>query len=117
VRGIPYDKRSEETAAYAGSLVGANVAVDKASLNRSDYVRVKIAVRDLEKFPTIAEGAIVPFLYDFFYEREVEVVDNVTGDASWVKVDQDDNDHAIKKPKTDGVNPMHLKNKISHLRW
>jgi hypothetical protein len=29
VRGIPYDKRSPEIVAYAGSLVGATVEVER----------------------------------------------------------------------------------------
>jgi hypothetical protein len=90
VRGIPYDKRSEETVAYAGSLVGGTVSVDKSSLSRMDYVRIKLAVRDLEKVPTTAEGAIIPFLYDFSYEREVELVQNLDEDASMVRVDKEE---------------------------
>jgi hypothetical protein len=73
VRGIPDDKKSEDPAAYAGSLVGATMEVDKGSLHRPDYVRVKIAARDVSKVPEIAEGAIIPFLYDFHYEREIEM--------------------------------------------
>jgi hypothetical protein len=68
VRGIPYEKRSKEIVAYVESLVGATVSMDKTSLSKTDYVRVKIVARDLEKVPAIVEGAIVPSLYDFFYE-------------------------------------------------
>jgi hypothetical protein len=75
VRGIPSDKKSEEIAAYVGSLVGATVEVDEASLQRPDYVRVKIAAQDVSKVPEIVEGAIIPFLYDFYYEREMEMGD------------------------------------------
>jgi hypothetical protein len=73
VRGIPYDKRSKETAAFVGSLVGATAVVDPASLHRTDYVRIKIASRDVSKIPEIAEGAILPYLYDFHFEREDEM--------------------------------------------
>jgi hypothetical protein len=48
--------------------VGATVSMDNTSMNKTDYVRVKIVARDLEKVPAIVEGAIVPSLYDFFYE-------------------------------------------------
>jgi hypothetical protein len=51
VREIPYDKKSEDTAAYAGSLVGATMEVDKGSLHRPNYVRVKITARDVSKVP------------------------------------------------------------------
>jgi hypothetical protein len=71
VRGVPYDKRSDKTLAYVGSLVGATAEVDKSTLNKADYARVKIAARDVSKIPESAEGAILPYLYEFFYEREV----------------------------------------------
>jgi hypothetical protein len=80
--------------------------MDNTSMNKTDYVRVKIVARDLEKVPPIVEGAIVPSLYDFFYEWEVEVVHNLDDDASLVKVDRDDTDHGAKRPKTDDMNPM-----------
>jgi hypothetical protein len=70
VRGVPYDQRSVATMTYVGSLVGATAEVDKSTLHRTDYVRVKIASRDISKVPAIAEGAILPYLYDFSYERE-----------------------------------------------
>jgi hypothetical protein len=71
VRGVPYDKRSATTMVYVGSPVGVTVGVDKSTLSRTDYVRIKIMVRDITKVPAVAEGALKPFLYDFHYEREV----------------------------------------------
>jgi hypothetical protein len=71
VKGVPYDLRSEETIAYVGSLVGFTRDVDKSTLNRSDFVRIQLAARDVTKVPGVAEGAKIPFLCDFFYEREV----------------------------------------------
>jgi hypothetical protein len=73
IRGIPFNKRSEETDGYAGSLVGATTVVDKTTLSRTDYVRVKVAAKDITKIPAEAEGAILPYLYGFHYEREVDV--------------------------------------------
>jgi hypothetical protein len=49
VRGILEDKKSVKIAAYVGSLVGATSAIDLASLNRSDYVRVKVTAKFVEK--------------------------------------------------------------------
>jgi hypothetical protein len=80
VRGIPYDKRSKATMAYVGSLVGATVDVDKSTMGRIDYVRVKIAAMGISKVAERAEGAIIPFLYDFLYEREVEMGNTVDGE-------------------------------------
>lgn len=71
VKGIPNDKRSEETLAYVGSLVGVTVEIDEKSLHKQEYVRMGIACRDITKVPKSAEGAIIPYIYDFLYEREV----------------------------------------------
>lgn len=73
VKGVPYDKRNPKTVAYVGSLFGATVEVDDKSLTRTDYVRIKIACRDITKVPPTAEGAIILYLYDFAFEREVEI--------------------------------------------
>jgi hypothetical protein len=115
IRGIPYDMKSEETAEYAGSLVGATVEVDKASLSRNDYARVKLAVRDLGKVPDTVEGAIVPYMYDFQYEREVEVDQATNEDSTMVHVDQGDPSHAAKKPKTDGQIPVQQHNQSQNI--
>jgi hypothetical protein len=55
VRGVPFDKRSEESMAYVGSLIGATSDVDETTLNRIDYVRVKIVAKDISKVPTVVE--------------------------------------------------------------
>ncbi|TVU01395.1 hypothetical protein EJB05_53164, partial [Eragrostis curvula] len=73
VRGIPYDKRSKKTLAYVGSLVGATTAVDEKSLYRQDYVRIKICCKDVTKVPATAEGAIIPYMYEFSFKREVTI--------------------------------------------
>jgi hypothetical protein len=57
--------------AYLGSLVGFTREVDKSTLNRYDYVRIRLAARDVAKVPGVAERPIVPYLYDFFFERKV----------------------------------------------
>jgi hypothetical protein len=59
--------------------VGAIDEVDLASLNRNDYVRIKIASRDVGTIPRVAEGAILPYLYDFQFEREVEMLRTESG--------------------------------------
>jgi hypothetical protein len=73
VRGVPYDKRSIATMAYVGFLIGATAIVDKSTLGRTDCVRIQITTRDISKVPERAEGAIIPYLYDFLYDREVEM--------------------------------------------
>jgi hypothetical protein len=51
---------------------------------------VKIAPKDVSKVPASAEGAILPYLYDFFYEREVILEEKKEEMASMVKVDKMD---------------------------
>jgi hypothetical protein len=87
VRRIPYDKRSKSTLAYVGSLAGATMEVDESTLNMTDYVRIKIVARDVSKIPDWAEGIILPLLYDFFYEREVQM--GPSGDGHPVVVPTD----------------------------
>jgi hypothetical protein len=65
-------KRSIPTLAYVGSLIRAIREIDKDSLHRTDFIRIKIAVKDVSKVPEVVEGAILPFLYDFYFEREME---------------------------------------------
>lgn len=71
VKGIPYDKRSTKTLAYVGSLVGVTTKVDESTLSKLDYVRMKIACKDITKIPPSAEGVIIQYIYDFFFKREV----------------------------------------------
>jgi hypothetical protein len=72
VRGVPYDKRSKLTLAYVGSLVGATKEIDESSLHMADYVRIKIAAREVANVPEVFEGVILPYLYDFYFDREME---------------------------------------------
>jgi hypothetical protein len=55
--------------------VGATAEVDVSSLSRIEYARMKIAARDISRIPESAKRAILPYLYDFYYEREVEDVE------------------------------------------
>jgi hypothetical protein len=73
---VPYDKRSVVTLTYVGSLVGVTDEVDRSTLSRIDYVRVKIMARDVSKVPAVVEVAIKSFMYDFHYEREVKMEHN-----------------------------------------
>lgn len=53
-----------------GGLVGKVVEVDEKARYRLDYVRVKIACRDVTKVPKTAEGVLGMTLYDFGFERD-----------------------------------------------
>jgi hypothetical protein len=47
VTNIPGDQRSIRTIAKVGGLVGKVIEIDERSRFRADYIRVKIACRDL----------------------------------------------------------------------
>jgi hypothetical protein len=67
--------------------VGATAEIDKTTLGRTDYVRIRIAARDISKVPERAEGAIIPYLHEFLYEREVEMGSNADGGKIAVQED------------------------------
>jgi hypothetical protein len=102
-RGVPYDKRSIPTMAYVGPLVGATAEVDKSTLRKIDYVRIKIAARDISKVLERVEGAIIPYLYDFLYEREVEMGTNVDGGKFSVQKEKGNEDQTLPKESAQGV--------------
>lgn len=71
VKGIPSDQRSMKTIAKVGGLVGKTVEIDEKTRFRNDYVRVKIACRDISQVPAVAESSLGMKIYDFSFEREV----------------------------------------------
>jgi hypothetical protein len=71
VTDIPGDQRSIKTIAKIGGLVGKVMEIDERTRFRADYVRVKIAYRDLQKVPSTAEGTLGLYIHDFGFEREV----------------------------------------------
>ncbi|TVU30204.1 hypothetical protein EJB05_21814, partial [Eragrostis curvula] len=75
VRGIPFDKRSVHTLAYVGSLVGATTEV---------------------------EGAIIPYLYNFHYEREVIIPSQPPAETTQVPIRS--TEPSPKKPRIENSN-------------
>lgn len=71
VSNIPADQRSIRTLAKVGGLVGKVIEIDEGSRYRYDYVRMKIACRDVTRVPRTAEGTLGLQLIDFEYEREL----------------------------------------------
>lgn len=101
VRGIPTDQRSVKTIAKVGGLVGKTVAIDEKTKFRPDFVRIKIACRDINLVPESAESSLGMFLYDFFFEREIP--DEIPHEANkaGVRIDSQPNQPTPKKPRTD----------------
>jgi hypothetical protein len=103
--GVPYDLRSEETMSYEDSLVGFTREVDNSTLNMSDYVRVKLVARNVSKVPGVAEGAIVPYLYDLFFEREVVDEQALENTSVQVQVNETERDHPSSAKKGNVMDP------------
>jgi hypothetical protein len=81
VRGVPYDKRSDETLAYVGSLVCRTLEVDKSTLSKTDYVRVKIGARDVSKVHEVTEGSIGLYMISLGFPifRKVQITIDLGG--------------------------------------
>ncbi|KAM0925631.1 hypothetical protein ACQ4PT_004079 [Festuca glaucescens] len=74
INNIPLDKRIEENAFYAGSLVGISLDLDTSMLHKPEYVKVLIGCKDVELIPESAEGCLGDNFYDFYYEIDKVVV-------------------------------------------
>ena len=73
VKGIPLDQRGLRTITKIGGLVGKTMVIDESTRFNRDFVRIKLACRDVELVPPSAECALGMYLYDFFFERESPV--------------------------------------------
>lgn len=86
VSDIPGDQRSIRTIAKIGGLVGKVMEIDEKTRFRADYVRVKIACRNLQKVPATAEGTMGLCIHDFGFEREVQEDNAIKTLTSGIKV-------------------------------
>jgi hypothetical protein len=81
ISNIPPEKRSYSNVCMVASKGGLPLEVDKDSLHKNDFVRVKIGCRDVTKVPASVDGVLDFYFYDYFFQREVpqEGVTNSTG--------------------------------------
>lgn len=105
VRGIPTDQRSIRTIAKIGGLVGKTLEIDEKSRNRSDYVRVKIACRDVLRVPVSAESTLGMNIYDFFFEREIHDESQPEERKVGVQIEDPSEQPYHKKMRTEGAAP------------
>jgi len=103
ITNIPYEKRSYSNVCMVASKVGLPLEVDKVSLNKSDYVRVKIGCKDVTKVPASVDGVLDFHFYDYFFQREVpqEGYTNPAG-TKWIRNERD-------QPKDDFPSPKNIK--------
>lgn len=86
VKDIPVDQRSIRTIAKVRGLVGKVMEIDEKTRFKAEFVRVKIACRDVQKVPKIAEGTLGIHLHDFIFEREVPEGQAIKTLSSGIKI-------------------------------
>lgn len=102
VKKIPADQRSMRTIAKVGGLVAKAMEVDEGTRFRYDYVRVRIACRDITKVPKTAEAYLGMYLMEFEFEREVPE-ENTGKSVKNGSVVRNEDQPSAKKSKPDAV--------------
>lgn len=100
--GIPADQRSIRTLAKVDGLVGKVIEIDEGTRYRYDYVRLRIACRNVSKVPKTAKGTLGMYIIDFGFEREIMEEGNERMLRSGIKVTED-SQPPQKKSKADTV--------------
>jgi hypothetical protein len=100
VSGILADQRSIKTLAKIGGLVGKVMEIDEGSRYRYDYVRLKIAYRDVTRVPKTAESLLGMYLIDFGFEREVTIESGPKMLKSGITVGDPDSQPPAKRTKS-----------------
>jgi hypothetical protein len=86
--------------AKVGGLVGKVIEIDEKTRFRHNFFRAKIACTDITKVPRIAESTLGLNLYDFNFEREVEVQGPVKTLSSGIEISEKDQQPPSKKFRT-----------------
>jgi hypothetical protein len=100
ITNIPVEKRSYANVCMVASKVGLPLEVDKDSLTKNDYVRVKIGCRDVTKVPASVDGVLDFHFYDYFFQREVPQ-DGYTdvSRTKWIRNERDQAKDDFPSPK------------------
>jgi hypothetical protein len=102
VSRIPDDQGSIRTLAKVGGLVGKVLEIDEESRFRYDFVRMRIACRDVSRVPKTVEGTLGMYVIDFEFEREVPDDGGERVLRSGIKVSED-HQPPDKKSKADMI--------------
>jgi len=81
--------------------VGKTISIDEQTRFRHDYVRVKIACRDIRQVPPSAECNLGLFIYDFFFELEDTELQEPIPLNTATKVGDHDEHPSSKKMRTE----------------
>jgi hypothetical protein len=95
------EQRSLVTIAKVGGLVGKVIEIDERTRLRNEYVRARIACRDVTAVPGVVESSLGLFLYDFFFEREIHSEEDEQSLETGIRVD-DSYQKAAKRSKYEG---------------
>jgi hypothetical protein len=100
ISNIPFEKRSYSNVCMVASKVGLPLEVDRDSLNKNDFVRVKIGCRDVTKVPASVDGVLDFHFYDYFFQREVPQ-DGFTDSSGtkWIRNERDQPKDDFPSPK------------------
>jgi hypothetical protein len=107
VSGIPVDQRGIRTIAKVGGLVGKTISIDENTRYNPEYVRVKIACKEIAEVPESVEGNLWMFIFEFFYEREETKGEKEARMKSGVRVGEQGNQPSPKKMKTGHAGARH----------
>ena len=91
-----------------GGLVGKVLEIDEKTRIRPEYVRMKIACRDITKVPRKAEGTLGLVIHDFIFEREVQQSESGRILSSGIRVGESDTQPPSKKQKAESSNAKKL---------
>jgi hypothetical protein len=108
VKDIPTDQRSIRTVAKVGGLVGKVLEIDEKSRLRPEFVRMRIACRDITKVPRKAKGTLGLAIHYFIFEREVQQSESGRVLSSGIRVGESDTQPPPKKQKVESSNAKQL---------
>ncbi|KAG2602427.1 hypothetical protein PVAP13_5KG678600 [Panicum virgatum] len=103
VGGIPVDQRGLRTIAKIGGLVGKTMQIDESTRFNRDFVRIKIACRNVELVPPSAECNMGMYIYDFLFEREVSQDDDMLNHEVANAVENPEVQASPKRPRTETI--------------
>ena len=101
VRGIPTDQRNLRTIAKIGGLVGKTISIDEKTRYSHEFVRIKIACKDIYAIPETVESTLGVFIYDFAFELEEDAEQKEHRLKSGVKIHEYELQPSPKKQKMD----------------
>lgn len=81
--------------------MGKTVTIDEKTRHKIEYVRVKIACRDITRVPASAESSLGMMIYDFFFEREVIEENDKEKTKIGLQADTAADQPALKKMRTE----------------